>query len=392
MTMRLELAGVGYKQGTRLMITTAMDPVALVKMVAMPDVWNPLGSQPHGNRPQDKLHREGIAQYLETEETFVLGAVVLYVSPQDAEWVPDSRNGATGSGSVVGPGKLHLNYGAEFDVGDGQHRIGAYSDVLHRHESDDAVLRRLRQSGQPVVIVIDDNPLHRAQDFTDLQRNAKPPSGSIGMSMDRRQAMNRFTVELVQRPDLPIFAGGENVEFLKDSPGKFSAKLFSFKTVRYVTGTVLIGVAERSTRGWEKATDAAVKADPVGTMAAATDVWQALGSLPGLSEVISSAATAAELRAKSLLTSAGVLYAIAQAVHLAHEEDGMPYKSAVKALAKVSFDRPVRKPSEEHPLTEDESVLAGTLIDPKTGKVGSGRPAWEGAAEALRKRMVANKE
>ena len=120
-------------------------------------------------------------------------------------------------------------------------------------EEGDAVIDRLRLAGQPAVIVIDDNPLHRAQDFTDLQRNVKPPTGSLGLSMDRRQPVNRFVVELVQRADIPIFSQGERVEFLKDSPGKLSAKLFSFKTVRYITGTALVGVGQRTIVGWEKA-------------------------------------------------------------------------------------------------------------------------------------------
>ena len=165
-------------------------------------------------------------------------------------------------GDAVAPGKLTLTYGAEFDVGDGQHRIGAISDVLKAHDEEgDPVIERLRNSGQPAVVVIDDDHLNRAQDFTDLQRNVKPPTGSLGMSMDRRQPINRFLVELVQKRELPIFDGGSRVEFLKDSPGKLSNKLFSFKTVRYITGTAMIGVGQRTTTGWEKAANEAVEND-----------------------------------------------------------------------------------------------------------------------------------
>jgi len=49
-------------------------------------------------------------------------------------------------------------------IGDGQHRIGAYSDVIStRPDADDPVIKRLHASGQPIIVVIDDNPLHRAQ-------------------------------------------------------------------------------------------------------------------------------------------------------------------------------------------------------------------------------------
>lgn len=389
MSMRLELPAVGYKQGRRRMVVTAMEPPALVRMVHRPDTWNPLGEQPHGNRPQDKAHRAGIAEYLENEEEWVLGSVVLYASPRDAQFTPD----AEWEDAPIAPGRLTLNYGAEFDVGDGQHRIGALSDVIKTHnEEGDAILARLREAGQPAVIVIDDDPLHRAQDFTDLQRNVKPPTASLALSMDRRQPMNRFVIDLVQRQDIPVFARGDRVEFLKDSPGKLSAKLFSFKTVRYMTGTALIGVTQRSALGWEKAANRAVTADPEGAMAAAIEMWKGLGALPGIADVVTGKLTPAKLRERSLLTTAGVQYAVAYALYLSHE-DGIDYGAATEALASVNFERPrldakAPRPSEATPITVEESIFAGNLIDPNTGKMGSGRPAWEAAGEALHDAIV----
>lgn len=376
--MKFELPAIGYRQGKRQMVVTAMDPVALIKLVARPDIWNPLGSQPHGNRPQDKKHRKGIAEYLEGEENFVLGSVVLYAAPRDARFRTAEGQGDDG----VSVGTLSLSYGAQFDVGDGQHRIGAYSDVINHHDDDDPIMIRLRESGQPAVIVIDDSPINRAQDFTDLQRNSKPPAGSLGMSMDRRQAINRFVVDLVQRSDVPLFAGGTRVEFLKDSPGKLSAKLFSFKTVRYITGTALIGVGQRSVRSWEKAANDHVSADETAAMENAVGLWRGLGSIPDYADVIADRCTAADLRKRTLLGSAGIQYAMAYAIYLAHQR-GADYQTAAKALGTVSFDRPTRKPSENHPLTQQDTIFVGTLIDPETGRIGSGRPAWEAAAQSL---------
>lgn len=63
----------------------------------------------------------------------------------------------------------------------------------------------------------------------------------------------------------------------------------------------------------------------------------------------------------------------------------------------MNFDRPRQTegapaPSDEHPITSDESLFAGNLIDPVTGKVGSGRPAWEAAGDALYKAIVAGQK
>ncbi|MFG3147210.1 DNA sulfur modification protein DndB [Streptomyces sp. NPDC048243] len=383
--MELRLPGIGYKQGTREMVVTAMDPTALVKTVAEPEHWNPVGQQPHGNRPVDKQHRKGIAEYLAAETNFVLNSVVLYAKPQEARF----EVAETDQEKAVRPGTLVLHYGAQFDVGDGQHRIAAYSDVMKQHpDEEDPVRIRMRKSGQPVVVVIDANPLHRAQDFTDLQRNTKPQTASLAMSMDRRQAINRLLIELVQDPALPIFGQNSNrVEFFSDSPGKFSAKLFSFKTIRYLSGTVLIGVGQRSTAGWDSAVNAQVSHDQAAASARLRDLWEAMGEWSDIDEIISGARTTADLREKTYLASSGVLYAIAYAVHKAHYDHGIPLRAAVERVGTVSFARV--KPEEDAssgeiiPLTRKDTIFAGTLVDPDTGKVGSGRPAWEAASEDL---------
>ncbi|MEV0115555.1 DNA sulfur modification protein DndB [Streptomyces sp. NPDC050844] len=383
--MELQLPGIGYKQGGRLMVTTAMDPVALVKTVAQPDPWNPVGTQPHGNRPQDKAHRKGIAEYLENEEQFVLGAVVLYAKRTEARFEPDQGK----EGRAVMPGTLYLNYGAQFDVGDGQHRIGAYSDVIQAHgEDEDPVMNRLRTSGQPLVVVIDDNPLHRAQDFTDLQRNAKPPSASIGLSMDRRQPINRMMIKLVQEPELKIFGkGADRVEFFKDSPGKLSAKLFSFKTIRYLSGTTLIGVSQRTTKGWDKAVNDFVETHEGDARSKLTDLWAGFATWPDIAPVLAGKTTAATMRERTYLASSGVLYAIAYAVHGAVTEHKIPVKEAMKRLSGVNYKRPgTPKPGEQ--LTTQDTPFAGNLVDVDTAKVGSGRPAWEAAAEELLKHIM----
>lgn len=387
MSMRFELPAIGYRQGDRQMCVTALPPVTLIKIVARPEQWNPLGKQPHGNRPVDKAHRKGIADYIENEEDYVLGSVVLYASPRDARFVRDEND----SDDSIAPGRLSLVYGAEFDVGDGQHRIGALSDVLKAHDEEgDAVMERLRQSGQPAVLVIEANELHRAQDYVDLQRNVKTPTASLSMSMDKRQKINRFVVQLVQNKDLPLFfdkekdqAGGR-VEFLKDSPAKGSAKLFSFKTVRYITGTAL-GVDSRSSAGWTRAANLAVETNP-NAEREMVEMWQGLSTIPGLKAVVDGSKTPADLRADTLLGSAGVQYAIAYAISRAHD-DGVPYETAAKALAKVNFNRP-RVPVEGQPITSDETLFAGNLIDPESGKIGSGRPAWEAAGDILHKVIV----
>ncbi|MFC9948920.1 DNA sulfur modification protein DndB [Streptomyces pratensis] len=386
--MRLQIPGIGYKQGGRQMVTTAMSPVALIKTVSKPEPWNPVGNQPHGNRPHDEIHVKGIIEYLETEEHFVVGAVVLYASPKEAEFTPMAVNGVAADEDSTCFGILSLDIGATFDIGDGQHRIRAYERVIQSHDDEgDNVIDRLRASGQPVVVVIDDNQLHRAQDFADLQRNVKTLASSIGMSMDRRKAINRAMLTLFEDADLPIFgqAGtADRVEFLKDSPGKLSAKLWSFKALRYASGTALVGVGQRSTTSWEKAVDAHLEANPDEAHAVLHDLWAGLSELTPYADVLDNSVTARELREKTYLTSAGVLYAIGYAVYRAVHEHGMEVRTAVKALNAVDFSRTPKTAK----ITPNDTILAGSLVDPDSGKIAAGRAAWESAAGALLKQIV----
>ena len=386
--MPISLPGIRYRQGNRQMVVTAINPIELVMAVNQPNTWNPLADQPHGNRVKDQGHLQGIAEYLETVENFVLGAVVLYASPEDAEFTPhdDSSSGRAQAGM------LQLEVGANFEVGDGQHRIGAYNEVIARHmDNGDPVRERLRSSSQPAVVVIDNEPVNRAQDFTDLQRNVKPPSASLAQSMDRRQPVNRLLIELIKDGSLPVFDGGR-VEFQKDSPAKNSAQLFSFKTIRYMSGTALIGTGQRSTRGWDKAVNALVEERPDESRAALLEFWQAFGTLPPIAAIIDGDSTPAKLRGETLLGAAGVLYAVSAAAHAA-SEDGMSLGEAISSLQGVSFARPTAPADpEQHPLTNADSIFVGTLIDPESARVGSGRPAWEAAAEHLLAAITASPE
>ena len=376
----ITLPAIRYTQGSRVMYMTVSDPSSVVGLTTRPRTWNPIGPRVHGNRPIDSKHLEGIASYLEQEEEFVIGAVVLYGRPGDLGFTPadGSRNGSIASG------ELRVPFSAKLEIGDGQHRIGAYSKVVEVHDQEnDSVLQRLQRSGQPIIIVEDDNPDRRAQDFVDLQRNVKPPTGSLGMSMDQRQAINRFTIDIIQNPEVRLFENGKRIEFLKDSPAKLSAQLMSFKMLRYFIGTVLTGVESRGGRQWEERASAAVSGpDAEEVRADIIELIRGLEAMPGWAEVVAGSRTPAQLRSDTFLGSAGVLYALALAIHMAKNHD-YSYTEAAEKVSTLNFERPVREPSEDDPLTREETPFAGTLVEAATGKIGSGRPAWEAAAKAL---------
>lgn len=361
---------IGFMMGGRRMVVTAMTPIDYNGVVGRREVWDPLEGT-GTNRKEDKNHRKAIAAYIEENPNYVLNSLLVYIGEQDGKFIPDRGD----LGAIpVQPGTLYVRPGAKFKVGDGGHRTDAYQDVIEAHQPlKDEVYERLAASGQPIVVVLDDDNIRRAQDFTDLQRNAKPLNASIGQSMDRRQALNRILIEdVIKRPGIAVFEQGKRIEFLTDTPGKLSAKIMSYKTLRYASGTLLAGTGSRDVKGWEAAVDLKIAEDQRAAVVKLADFWGAFGNLPEVAKALTREKGVALLRDNTWLASANLLYAVAAAVNEAVVAGAsLAVETAVRALGTFDFTR------------GPESPLVGTLVDKDTGKAVAGRGAWEGAAKVL---------
>ncbi|WP_330478296.1 DNA sulfur modification protein DndB [Streptomyces platensis] len=372
---RVAYPAIGYKMGSRQMVTTVMSPVTYVGTVGERENWDPL--QGTGtNRKEDKNHRQAIAKYIEETEDYVLNSVLVYYSPDDAKFVADDPE------APISMGTLYVQPGAKAKVGDGGHRTSAFGDVIEAHRHGDDVLLRLQANGQPVIVVLDDNLARRAQDFTDLQQNAKPLNASIAQSMDRRQAINKLLLEdVLKAGKVSVFEGGTRIEFLSDSPGKLSPKLTGFKTLRYATGTLLVGTGARSSRAWDEAVAveiATTEHDDV--LQRMIDFWNGFGALPDVASALSVQSGVVKLRETTWLTSANVLYALAAAVREVTHGTAVSIAQAMKGAASIDF-------------TRAGTTFHGTLVEPAQydndgdlvakEKALTGRDAWEGAAEKL---------
>ncbi|MCJ0868093.1 DNA sulfur modification protein DndB [Streptomyces sp. AP-93] len=384
---KIHIPVIGYTQGGRQMMTTAMSAVDLVSMVTKPKAWDPATTSEHGNRARDTPHMLGIVNYLETVPKYVIGCAVVYLTSKEASFEPTTVPNVTTENDAAQFGVLSIDIGARFDIGDGQHRIGAYEKIVQSRDEDDPLIQNLRSAGQPLIIVIEDDPKSRAQDFADLQRNVKPPTASLGQSMDRRQPINNELSDLFTTVPLLV----DRVEYSKDNPGKLSAKLFSFKTIRYVSGLLLVGNGYRSPATMDKAVNACFEGEANAEKARKTlkDFWTTLGELVRFADVIDEDVPVPELREATYLTSAGVLYAIAYAVHQTIQTYDITTPGAVRALDDVSFDRAPKDGNGDLvlPVTAEHTIFAGTLINAQNGKLEAGRTAWEGAGMVLYKHI-----
>ena len=79
------------------------------------------------------------------------------------------------------------------------------------------------------------------------------------------------------------------------------------------------------------------------------------------------------------------MYSIAYACSLARERAGVGARDALEKIRQnIDFARPARIPTENEPLSESEmSEFATGLIDPESGKIGTGREVWERSGRKL---------
>lgn len=369
--------------GGRTMYLTSEKAPAAIALIDTPSTWNPLLAQPHGNRVRDPQHVLAIREYLETEDSPILNSVVVYPQSGSAPLTFHPFSADTGQ-----TGQLRLQLGTRLDVGDGQHRLQALADLVAEYQNvseDNVVRKRLWDLDVPMLIVDDNDTRRRAQDFSDLQRNAKAPSGSLGASMDRRRAINDFAMEVAKEGTL--FDGGARIEWQTDTIGKRSTRLYSFQAFRQAVGILLIGSGERTRSGFEAKADAAL-GDNEQRGRSKKEVLTMLDllaqTIPGFKEVNAGTMDVPSFREMYLHSTAVGLYAMCLALHETDVRDGDLGK-AVQAIASVDWRR-------NPDGTFGEAFFDNTLVvwDTKTNtrKTGAGRPAWEAAGEKLFRQVV----
>ncbi|MFE0137068.1 DNA sulfur modification protein DndB [Streptomyces sp. NPDC059037] len=376
---KIKMAAMRYTQGGREMYLTAMSAGELVNMVSRPERWDHKNMDQHGNRPHSGPHTKGIVKYLDDNEDFVLGAAVLYLTSNESSFKELQIEGVTDDTDAATIGTLTVDVGTRFEVGDGQHRLRAYETIFRGRGTSDPTVQRLRESGQPLIIVIEDDPRKRGQDFFDLQQNVKPMTKSVGQALDRRQPISQCLDRLVNSN---ILLKGR-VDYSKDTPGKNSDEVASFKTVHYCSGLILVGNKYRTPATMDAAVNAQLTEDNDTATQKIHEFWDAMADLPLFAQLVAGELATPEIRQDTYLLSANVLYAIALAVYRAYDK-GTPIQDAVASLTNVRFERTTKTGG----ITMYDTIFAGNLVDTTTGKLLSGRDNWEAAADLLHEHIA----
>lgn len=374
--MDLSFPAMRIEMGGRTMFAAKADAPSLVQLASKPNEWNPLASTPHGNRIRSQDHIDAIASYLLEEEHPILGAIVLYARPEDVHWEELPIDGSTGADLFM----LYMRVGATFDIGDGQHRVAGLAKALEavsERDEDDPLRRKLEQFSVPLLINPDGDPVRRAQDFTDLQRNSKPPAGSLGASMDRRHPVNRFALEVAK--SVALFDGGSRIEYHRDTVGKLSTRLYTFQAFRQGIMMLLGAGKERSRSGVEKAADQALTGRYDQELERITGIFaNCQERLPGWKEVLDGTLDVPTFREQYIHSTAAAYYALCLGLYKA-EEQNIPIEDAVDALTTIDWRRPTGPSFWDGSLIVVQAQPDGS----EKRKMSAGRTAYEEAGERL---------
>jgi hypothetical protein len=158
---------------------------------------------------------------------------------------------------------------------------------------------------------------------------------------------------------------------MSSSVGKTKPKLYTLQSIRYAVGTALIGFTQRTTRGWEAATDAVL--DNAHKFDVAELTWTrrldlATDHLPGWKEVDQGVMSIPEAREKFVTLTGAGFTALMGALH-AIEADGGNIDAAIEEAAKLDWTK------------SDDAFFGGTLV--QNGKVLGSRNAFEDASNHL---------
>ena len=221
------VTGVLYRQGGRRFISTSL-PVRMLLSLARRDsatrnsatkTSNPADTR---NRPLDSAHVREIANYLTTEEEYLVPPVMLNASRQLQVF-------AYRTPAETKPCTFVLPHDEYLYVTDGQHRLEALRKALESRPDLD---------GDSVgVTIIEESDMDKVhQDFFDAAQ-AKPLAKALLVEYDGREPMNRLAKEVSTQAT--IFSG--RIERI-GNVGKNSLMLFTSNQVKVGIAQLVAGL------------------------------------------------------------------------------------------------------------------------------------------------------
>ena len=152
------------------------------------------------NRRLTPSHAKNIQNYLHEKDDWLLGALMLGIAPDAAEFAPYTSERGDAGDPNFGELRILTNRVNTMKIFDGQHRRRAIQDVLaglSRSNDDGATgkLKSLLKASMTIVLYAEDNVTILRQMFVDASKT-KAIEGNTVTRFDRRDAFNLTAVRL----------------------------------------------------------------------------------------------------------------------------------------------------------------------------------------------------
>ena len=226
-----------FSQGGRCVYSFILDLPVLDQI--LPDrVDERIAKAEDANRPLTLSHARNIQDYLEKQEKWLFGALMLGIDPQAVEF-----QALQDPSLPVVAGQLRIHTADEWKIFDGQHRRRAIRDTLESLRAD--LRRRARLSvleGESVPVMLYEEPSINAlrQMFADAAQT-RPIEGNTVARFDRR---NAFNVAADQLLGISEFLGGR-VEMERPSVARTNPNILAVNQLATTLKVLDVGIKGR---------------------------------------------------------------------------------------------------------------------------------------------------
>ena len=226
-----------FTQGGRRVYSFILDLPALDRL--LPDRVDERVARAEGaNRPLTLSHARKIQEYLEQQERWLLGTLLMGISPEAVEFRPWQD-----ASMPVVAGELRILSTRDVKIFDGQHRRRAIRDALEylgENPQRSDRLAALQNASVPVMLYAESSIDALRQMFADAAQT-KPIERNAVAQFDWREAFNRAAEQL---PEISEFFQGR-VEMERASVARSSHNIIAINQLAATLKTVELGVKGR---------------------------------------------------------------------------------------------------------------------------------------------------
>ena len=197
------------------------------------------------NRRLTPSHATAIQTYLENQDKWLLGTLMMGVDPDAIEFLP--YPGQDTASKAVIAGQLSLRSAANVKIFDGQHRRRAIKDALRSLNEDPRKERRLsslQTASVPIMLYAELSIGQLRQMFADAAKTKTIERNTVAV-FDRRDAFNRAAEQLLE---ISEFLAGR-VEIERASVDRNSPNIVSINQLAVTLKTIEVGIKGRVSRG-----------------------------------------------------------------------------------------------------------------------------------------------